>query len=236
MARLSHGNATAVSLAGSAPHSATLPQIRNSEPRGLAQRSVDPVLPTGALLLEMRQHIAVDAQRHLLPGAWHRRRFLLYGNLRRRGRPRLEYHLGGRSGAHRASWPLRRISRIGHGITFAVGAEEEAVGRQIQLCPPQANFSRTSSLRRGPCFDSPLFSHPSPPFQRRFEPATIFSWRIGAVPPDRQRPPFTAPRQPHSFPVWRGFAPRRLSINHPFAPERILSHRSGRGTSRRQPS
>src|SRR5262245_26133721 len=37
-------------------------------PRGLAQRVVDAVLPAGPGLLEVVEHVAVEAQRHLLLG------------------------------------------------------------------------------------------------------------------------------------------------------------------------
>src|SRR5690348_11055979 len=48
-------------------------QTAASQPRGLAQRRIDPILPAGAVLLEGVEHIAVDAQRHLLLGVGDRR-------------------------------------------------------------------------------------------------------------------------------------------------------------------
>src|SRR5215831_861378 len=81
-----------------------------SQPRSLAQRRIDPILPAGAILLEEVEHIAVDAQRHLLLGVGDRGlRLRQLGGL---GGRRLEGRLGGIAWIARSSWS------VGHGSSL----------------------------------------------------------------------------------------------------------------------
>src|SRR5580693_986523 len=65
------------------------------QPRRLAQRRVDAVLPARAFLLKEVEHVAVDAQGDHLLGARQRRLALARDRLRRLGGRRLERRFGG---------------------------------------------------------------------------------------------------------------------------------------------
>src|SRR5262245_26630563 len=80
-----------------------------SFPGGLAQGVVDAVLPAGAALLEVVEHVAVDAQGHRFLGVRDRR--FLGGKLGRLGGHGLERRFGGITRAARAAWSVWRHDR-----------------------------------------------------------------------------------------------------------------------------
>src|SRR5262245_962355 len=83
-----------------------------TQPRRLAQRLVDAVLPARAIRLKMIEHIAIDAQRHLFLGAGQRRR-VLRNWFRRFGGGRLERRFGRKP---RVAGPPCAVSIVVHGI------------------------------------------------------------------------------------------------------------------------
>ncbi len=97
-------------------------------PRRLTQRCIDAVLPTGAVLLEKIQHVAVDPQRHRL---FHARQGDRRGSLRnfeRLGRHRFEGLLGGGARIRFAS-RFRCVAPISRSVSRIVSSHGVIMGR-----------------------------------------------------------------------------------------------------------